>query len=140
MYGLDRGCTTKSLLRALAIIDTKTHLKILKLEFYKRLIRNRFTGELLVQVEQENTKDSFITEIDEAIKGVSGNRIDGTSLSRSERVEIQLSVIKALSHELKCEDPLVAKVKKILDSRNKTQIAAKLVNLLHYTITGAQQA
>ena len=138
MYGLDRGCTTKSLLRALAIIDTKTHLKILKLEFYKRLIRNRFTGELLVQVEQENTKDSFITEIDEAIKGVSG--IDGTSLSRSERVEIQLSVIKALSHELKCEDPLVAKVKKILDSRNKTQIAAKLVNLLHYTNTGAQQA
>ena len=74
---MDRGCTTKSLLRALSIADTKTHLKTLKLEFYKRLIPNKFTEEILGQVEKENTKDS---ERDEGIKGVAGNHVDRTPL------------------------------------------------------------
>ena len=126
IIGVPTRCKTSDLLCALKIEPTIKRLDALKCDFYLRLRKNIYTNELLDEVKQlENSLPNEIMEIK--------TTYDTNEPELDKLCSIIKYHVKAEFKAMKLNNPKVAELTKIFDTKEKSQIQQKIFQIIKFT-------
>jgi hypothetical protein len=130
MVGLPKQCHTTNLFSAMNICETEIHIKKLKLGFFKRLLSNQFTSQILKQLFMLKYLGCFDQEIKALLKLSDNVTIEEAQLA----AELKIGELNKVVTELKDDNKLNNTAKRIreLVHSSKANASIELFDLLKY--------
>ncbi|CAF0842540.1 unnamed protein product [Brachionus calyciflorus] len=126
MFGVPTRCRTTDLLCALKIEATIKRLDAFKCDFYLRLRKNVYTNELLDEVKQlENSLSNEIME--------NKTTYDTNESELDKLCSIIKYHVKSEFKAMKSNNPKVAELIKIFDTKEKCEIQQKIFQIIKFT-------
>ncbi|RNA16092.1 hypothetical protein BpHYR1_020053 [Brachionus plicatilis] len=124
-------CRSTSLKLALNITPVNEHIALIKLEFYRRLMKNRYTNLIIEETKSITLEKDLKSEIFKLLEYYDDPLLQ-SQLSLSERIEAVRYIIKAnINAEKTCNDEY-ENVKEVLHFKNREEIPTKLFDLIKF--------